>query len=848
MNDVSMILAHLELDADVNKMEQTLESHLYATGNLAGKIGRQIGMASFMKLAGYLHDIGKADRLFQDYIRGKIKQQVNHSSAGARVLDDFIHLDPELTNLKHTRMKFAYFQELLTYIILAHHGLYDLIPYGSTEYNTYQRLRYDEDGDYHYIDDVMPFVNIMDQKLNVREKETFVLLIKEAYQEFEAIYSKIRTMSTKNQNKYRKKEEKEYYISCLTRLCLSILKEADIYDSANAFRNEKQHLYTNDEIMGVWSEACERVEQMYHEYESIPNPSELNQTRNDLARSAKEAAIQNRNGIFKLELPTGAGKTKTSLRYALTNAICFMRQRIFYITAFLSVLEQNADDIRNILKMDEVILEHHSNIVNDNSNVYDNIDAEEEYENQTYIKDSWESPIVLTTMVQFCNTLFKGKASNLRRFSNLINAVIIIDEVQSLPLKVLSNFNLMMNFMKEVMHCNIVHCTATQPVLDSEVMPHPVYYGNENCVNDKIANLSTTSMQCFSRVDFYSLVGRNADIVLSKEELASYILEELKVFDSCLVVLNTKSAVLKVYDYLEATTSDIDIIYLTTNLCAAHRLQIISDLKRKLMQNRSENIHRKIICISTQLIEAGVDVDFDIVFRSLAGIDSLVQCAGRCNREGKLCIDGKKVRGKLFIIRFLEENISKITEIKSAVEAAEYAIRVANRGEVAIANRIAIENLQNPYFEKYYVSNLSILSYPDIKRSSNMVEELGYNAPRRSEYALVNHAEAKPMMYQAFFTAAENFKLIEQATTGLIVHYNNRELLQELEEAMYQKDYNEVKILLQKLQRYTINVYLSPKLEPFIYKNEEFGVWFLLKEYYDDKKGILTDSFVDWIL
>ena len=199
-------------------------------------------------------------------------------------------------------------------------------------------------------------------------------------------------------------------------------------------------------------------------------------------------------------------------------------------------------------------------------------------------------------------------------------------------------------------------------------------------------------------------------------------------------------------------------------------------------------------------------------------------------------------------MRFIEENISKINEIKSAVEAAEYAIRVSNKEEMESDNRIAIENLQNPYFEKYYVSNQGILSYPDTKRSSNMVEELGYNAPRRSEYTIANHIEIKPLMYQAFRTAAENFQLIEQGTTGVIVHYHNKDLLEKLEVAMWEKDYNGVKKLLQKLQRYTVNVYLSQKLEPYIYKNNEFGIYFLIKEYYDDKKGISTDNLVDWIL
>ena len=147
-------------------------------------------------------------------------------------------------------------------------------------------------------------------------------------------------------------------------------------------------------------------------------------------------------------MPTGAGKTKTSLRYALTNAKNYNRKRIFYITAFLSVLEQNANEIKNIISNDTIVLEHHSNILLEERKDDEQFKYDVEHRMLSYLKESWEAPIILTTMVQFCNTLFKGQASQIRRFCKLIDSVIIIDEVQSLPLKAIYNFNLMMNFMK----------------------------------------------------------------------------------------------------------------------------------------------------------------------------------------------------------------------------------------------------------------------------------------------------------------------------------------------------------------------------------------------------------------
>lgn len=844
-----MILAHREIDEDGNVYEQTLNEHLVSTGNMAGEIGKEVGLESFMRLSGYLHDVGKADRLFQGYIRGASKSSVNHSSAGGKVFIDFIQNGLVLNELQ-TKSVFAYFKEVMVYIILAHHGLYDVIPYGSSDNKSYLRLGYDKEGDYHYCEDVIPFVKRMDEYIEKHFNITFNTLIKDAYKEFEAVYVKLRRMFNKNENRNKRREEKEYYIACLTRLCLSIIKESDIYDSSNAFHNPKQHLWSEEETTKVWEKAYEKTENMYREYESSSDISNLNRVRNNLARLSLDAGKTNKNGIFKMSLPTGAGKTKASLRYAVANAKNQNKKRVFYITAYLSVLEQNAKDIRDILRMDDVILEHHSNVVIDIKSINESNDDYNDYKKDTYLKESWEQPIILTTMVQFLNTLFKEKASNIRRFSKLISSVIIIDEVQSLPLKVLSNFNLMMNFMKEIMHCNIVHCTATQPILDSEAMAYPVQYGNEVDEMIEIIRQEDISNECFQRVDFYNMTGSNGGIKLTTEELSKHILEELQTFDSCLVVMNTKSAVSKLYDYLLDKKLNVEIKYLTTNLCAANRLNIISELKDKLLGNRNKGEHNKIICVSTQLIEAGVDLDFDIVFRSLAGIDSLVQCAGRCNREDKLIINEKKTRGKLFIIRYLEENLSRLQDIKATVDASEYAIRDYFKKHEDEDGKLVIEKLQKQYFNKYYITNQHAMDYADNLRKSNMIEELGRNNPDRSSYIIGRHSESepKPKLYQAFKRAAENFQLIENNTTGIIVPYKNQELLDELRQAISERKYSEIKAILQKLQRYTINVYDINKLSPFIEKNSEFDVYFLLEGYYNEDIGITVSKLVDLIV
>ena len=842
-----MLLAHREENGKGSVLEQSLVEHLIEVGIRASKLGKEIGLEAFMKLAGYLHDSGKADRSFQAYIRKQTKRQVNHSSAGGRALEDLITCNQELCVLRNNKV-FRYFKEILTYIIFAHHGLYDLVSYGETEHNTYRRLQYDKDDIYYYKEDVLPFVHSFDVSLQEKGDNGLAELIKNAYEEFKAVYSNLLRLSDKNTDRERLREEKDYYISCLTRLCLSILKEADIYDSANAFCHPKQHLWEEAERLMEWVEASERIEHMYHQYENSTEPLEINKVRNNLANLVKNAAKENDCGIFKLELPTGAGKTKAGLRYALTNAREYNRSRIFYITAYLSVLEQNAADIRSIIDKDEVILEHHSNMTEELKQEYESSEDKAEYEYKVYVKDSWENLIILTTMVQFFNTLFKDKSVNIRRFCKLINSVIIIDEIQSLPIKVLSNFNLMMNFMKEIMHCNIVHCTATQPVLDSAAMNYRIYYGNLQDDKALIVDIDLNNMECFQRVDFYNLTGSDARTELSTKELSAYIEAELNVFDSCLVVLNTKAAVASLYDYLDANLSGVEIIYLTTNLCAAHRLDAISDMKEELLENRRRHTHNKIVCISTQLIEAGVDVDFDVVFRSLAGIDSLIQCAGRCNREGKLILNGSFVHGKLYIIRYLEESLSNLQEIKATSDASEYALRRWEGIQHEETNIVRMDELQIPYFAKYYVENKCKLDYTDTKRNSNMLEELGRNQPARDAYYMGIHGGQKPVMFQAFKTAAENFELIGQETIGVIVNYKNQTLLDQLEMVMEKLDYSGINNLLQQLQRYTVNMYISTKLKQFITKDEDFDVYLLQKEYYNGKRGVVMDQLADLII
>ncbi|NLK28428.1 MAG: CRISPR-associated helicase Cas3' [Clostridiales bacterium] len=849
-------LAHIEVDELGIQKSQSLTDHLLQVGKIAADIGDKAGIKHIMMQVGYLHDMGKADRAFQNYIQGISHKKVDHSSAGAKL---WIHI---LDNLnKHEKVvdniRFQYYKEIILYLIQSHHGLFNIINIESGKNKSIERLDYDATGEYHFQEDVLNYFKHFDLLLSKKYKLNFDEIAIKGYEEFSIIFDRLKMMAKSNplalSDKKIYKREFQYYITCFIRLCLSILKEADMYDSANTFLVEKQKVWDQEELNNIWNDGYLKIEKIYSDYKASKNLSELNQTRTEMANQAKEFASLYSEGVFQLELPTGAGKTKSSLRYAFTNAMKYNKRRIFYITAFLSVLEQNAEEIKAIVQNDSAILEHHSNVILENQDFDEATKDSIDYSMLNYLKESWESPIILTTMVQFCNTLYKGKADQIRRFSKLIDSIIIIDEVQSLPLKMIYNFNLMMNFMNQIMHCNIVHCTATQPVLNSAALSYPVYYGDENRNDFSIVENDLVNRSCFDRVEYYNLTGKNATDKMSTLNIIAHVENTLSEVNSCLIVLNTKTAVKILYEELSKQLPEVKVIYLTTNLCAAHRLDLIQEMKDLLIKNRKENSNYKLICISTQLIEAGVDLDFDCIYRSMAGIDSLIQCAGRCNREGKLTRKGMSVRGKIYIINYESENLSNLQDIKQTIDASQEAIRAMN-----IANEelpISLDEIKQYYYNKYYVQNESKLYYWDEKEKETMIEELSMNRNRRNEFKQLHCMKYPYQLAQSFRTAADHFELIKQDTVGVIVYYKNDELINRLQQAIYNRDRFKIMDLLKKLQRTTVNVYNNEKLAPYIHNilGDERGelngqILLLDKPYYDENMGIVTDGLADFII
>ncbi len=512
-----MILAHYDCKKD---KKQSLDEHLWHVAYSSRQEASIIGQGDVLFLIGLYHDLGKADRTFQDKLLNNPNRHVDHSYAGAKYLCSII--GPHLKNRGVDKNERMTFNEMVGYVISAHHGMYDLCYYfDDAEYYGFNkfknRINRDLDG-YHYHEDIKGYALKLEKKLCDYGYKDLKELIDKAFDNYQ------QAMSSLN---WQDKSEWDYYQSCMVRLYLSLLKNADILDTVNAYGLKISPMDKTERSFLKHSYLA-AIEQKYASF-GQPN-NQLNTIRTEIAERVKERGKRDSKGIYRLDLPTGAGKTNLSMRYAFHQLVHHDKSRFFYITPFLSVLEQNASEIRKVTG-DLGVLEHHSNVVKQANEDDDDKDSLL----SAYLSDSWDSQVVLTSMVQFFQTLFKTKSANLRRFSSLINSVVILDEVQSLPIEVTTLFNLTMNFLNKVMDTTIVLCTATQPAYDSSEIDHRICYGGNLGELAEIVELTIEEKQIFSRTEL-----RKFDDSDQKVHLTDVINLILGEENSVLAIFNTK--------------------------------------------------------------------------------------------------------------------------------------------------------------------------------------------------------------------------------------------------------------------------------------------------------------------
>lgn len=850
------MLAHRAI-VNGKKITESLSDHLHYTAIYTRAQGAALGISYMCLLLGLLHDGGKASYLWQEYIDGKRSEGGDHATVGGWYIQHILYEQVKQNISPIDAAKYQRYNEFLIYPILAHHGMFDIIHKAEGVERYWIRERLEKiDKAILLQPELKEFFSVLNQWAIEWFQESLCEIYCKGYEEWICWQKKLKTLAGKSSEKGRNKKSAYYFYCGVTaRLLMSVLKEGDMYDSTNGGLEDKQKqpMYRSEETADVWKKMTEKVEALYAGYHKGPMPVLLNRVRTAMADEVYHKAVSTPQGCFTLPLPVGAGKTMAALRYALRHSVLFSNRRILYITAFLSVLEQNAREIQNVIGVDHV-LEHHSNVIEDRDRKYvlgtDEDTQDMGYDVTEYLKESWESPFILTTLVQLSNTLFKGQAVCLRRFSKLIRSIIIIDEIQSLPIKTIYLYNLMMNFLTHMMGVTIIHCTATLPSLhDDQVLQYPCLYGyDEHPDTTQLVSNALIENAVFSRVGFYSLMGEKFEDIIGTEELLQHVAYELKTEKSVLIIVNTRAAVKRIYDAMEEWLGDEgDCYYLTTNLCAAHRLNRIEEIKGQLKKNRNGTRTKPLICISTKLIEAGVNVDFDIVYRSVTALDSVVQSGGRCNREGE-----KDAKGKVYLFLYQGEHIDRVPTFLKERNAAKAALRSVYSNYDA-AKQLDLQRCLPIYFSILYgdVTTKRELFYPVEKET--IVDWLSDNADAVVRYNREVHPEfwnlekkqqqkqrqANFMLRQNFKSAAKTFQLIDNTEKTVIVQYQNEELINELFIAAEQQDYQHMKLILKKLQRYTVTLYNLKEYEMYIQRLLDWDIYILDTTGYNEQVGLL---------
>lgn len=780
-----MFIAHTRTKDSVT---QTLDTHLSNVGLLAEKFAQKLNLGELGALLGLLHDLGKFSNEFQKYIKNnpldfdkddsennpQSISPVDHSTCGAQLIIDKL-------NQSHPLIA-----QILSLSIASHHGkgLIDIINNNNEVW--LNRLQKDRK--------LTNFNSAIENATNSncdalkKSNELFTL-------SFESFYSYVDQL---NADISLSCIEKKFYLGCLTKFLFSCLIDADRIDSADFESNtstSERNIFRNYE----WDIALKTLE---NHLKNFSSESDIQKIRESISNKAFECGSKPKN-IFKFTVPTGGGKTLSSLRFALKHCLEHKLDRIIYVIPFTSIIDQNAQVVRKILG-DEWVHEHHSNI-----------EPEQITLKNKLISSNWDKPIIFTTMVQFLDSWFSLGTRGIRHIHPMTNSVIIFDEVQSLPLDCTFLFCNVINWLNLYGNSSIVLSTATQPPLellepkengalkfdnDSEII------GNLNEVDELYNNLIRVNIHfCSEKKDI--------------DETFSFIKEIYNSENKTLFIANTKKTVLDIYNKFKEKNYPVENIYpLTTYQCPAHRKTIIDELKDKLKSNK------KTICISTQLIEAGVDISFNTVIRVLAGLDNIAQAAGRCNRNMEL------KKGNLYIID-IQENLEKLQDIKEAKICA---------GPIIIGEKDNLQNILKPnviknYFNQYFDSQNNRLTYQIYEKKLTMLDLLSTNSN-----CIYNDDKYKGYLTQSFRIAAENFKSIDAPTKSVICPYEKGlNLIAILCGEWDPKKFRETLI---EAQQFSVALYPSTwKMlldEGAIHPINDTGIYYLDEKYYDSKLGL----------
>jgi CRISPR-associated endonuclease/helicase Cas3 len=800
-------IAHIrEKDGEI----QTVHEHLAEVNELCEQFGEKIGVKHLAGLAGLLHDLGKNTNNFKEYIQEAVanpnnpprRGSVDHSTAGGRLMYQRFYS-------KQINPTDALAVEWIAICIISHHqGLRDfLTPQLASSF--LERVSDKELVEYNQAVSTFFKTQMMEE-------------------EFDHYFDKAKEEVIKLLNRIKSNQLQPIAFSLIIKYIFSCLIDADRTNTRRFEEHEQagKELDNQSFFENSYTALMEEISSL-ESAEDAQHP--INLLRSQMSLQC-EAFASNPSGIYTLSIPTGGGKTLASLRYALKHAITYKKERIIYIVPYTTIIEQNANDVRQVLRNDSYILEHHSNIIEEYES--DNEDYDLNQKKLKLAKDNWDSPIIFTTMVQFLNTFYARGTRNVRRLHHLTNAVIIFDEVQSVPVKCVSLFNEALNFLHIFGKSSLVLCTATQPALD--FVEHELKISsNGEMVKD--LNQVSESFKRVNIIDQTTTQGYNA------KELKEFVHMEMDKVNSMLIILNTKTAVRKLFNELdqndEFNRNDYTLFHLSTNMCPAHRKDILTKLKKALKAGE------RVVCVSTQLIEAGVNISFECVIRSLAGLDSIAQAAGRCNRHGK---DGIR---NVYIINSADEEHRNLKEIRIGGEKTGRLLGEFKKNPDVFGNDLLSPEAMSFYF-KYYLSEIKEeLDYPILELQKNLFDLLNWNRDYNGAFQKKHDYPFPLASKQSFATAESYFNVIDSPTTSILVPYNE-EAVQLILELNGELDVRRLSKLLKQAQQFVINIYQHnmKKLEQSgdIYSLLHGNIFALREVAYTDKFGLELGGEGSW--
>lgn len=670
------------LDPQSQYAPQKLRDHLQNVADLARAFAPLPILKDMAYQCGLYHDVGKFAVKFQNYIRGKYHGRVDHSTAGAQLL------------VKNRTLASIY--EAIC--IAGHHtGLLDL---GN-------RIAEGEDG-------------------------TFCDRLKKKIPDYSSYKTEMgEPMKIEVEQKNLADPSHFVFNTLLIRMLFSALVDADFLDTET---------YMNHGIIrrGNFSSVEELNKRFFTQLEQrgfFQPTNFLNQKRTEILKECIQAGNEN-PGLYSLTVPTGGGKTIASMAFALEHATKYNKQRIIYVIPYTSIIEQNAEVFRSFLGENDVI-EHHSQVEYN--------DKEEREDPRKLATENWDAPIIVTTNVQFFESLFANRTSKCRKLHNIANSVIIFDEVQMLPVEYMKPVLQGIQCLVRNFGCTAVLCSATQPNLkriENGLEEEPV----------EIINDVQSLYPVFRRTVLQQ------DGIMTYAEVAGRIDQN----PQCLCICLTKGEAGKIYEAVSEPC-----FYLSTNLCPAHRSVVIAAMKERLKTGLPCRV------VSTSIISVGVDIDFPVVYLEEAGLDALIQGAGRCNRENHRSAEESIVH----IFATKEEQASRF------MKQERQCTGVVMRNYEDITSPAAIAD----YFERLYESKESILDQKEIlKLSQNM----------------------------SFAQIGREFHLIEDHTKSLLIPWNAEaeKIIEALQKGIFTRE------LLRKAGKYTVAVWSQAKGTPGLYE------------------------------